>query len=333
MAIAHTGLPFAHATVLEREVVEALAPERGGVYVDVTAGGGGHSAALLSASASARVIAFDRDPAAIRAAGARLAEFGERATIAQGRFSDVAAWLDANGVGPVQGVVADLGVSSHQLDDPARGMSFRHDGPLDMRMTPGDGPSALELIERLSQDELADLVFELGGERRSRRVARCVKQALSAGELSGTLDLRRAVVRAVGPRRVGGVDPATRTFQALRIAVNSELEELDALLAWLPGGVAPGGVAAVLAFHSLEDGRVKRAFRDRGAWRPLWKKPRVATDAEQAENPRSRSAKLRAAERLDPRAAREGCEGDEIEDESPLPPLASALPCRPARSP
>lgn len=289
---------FEHVTVMAAEVVHALGPERGGVYLDVTAGGGGHAAAILARAQNARVIAFDRDPSAVHAAGRRLAEFGERALVVHLAFSDVPAWLESAKMGPVSGLVADLGVSSQQLADRDRGMSFRSEGPLDMRMDPTSGETARELIERVSQDELADIVYQLGEERRSRRVAACIKQALAAGELETTLDLRRAVVRAVGPRRIGGIDPATRTFQALRIAVNHELDELETLLAALPAMIAPGGVAAIISFHSLEDRLVKRAFLERARWERLTNKPMTAGDAERERNPRARSAKLRAARRV-----------------------------------
>ena len=166
-----------------------------------------------------------------------------------------------------------------------------------MRMDPESGETALELIDRLSDDELADVIFQYGDERRSRRIARSIKKALASGELKTTLDLRRATVRAVGPARVGGVDPATRTFQALRIAVNRELQELEALLASLGDVVAEGGVAAIISFHSLEDRLVKRAFQSAG-WQRLTKKPVMASDDEQQQNARSRSAKLRAARRI-----------------------------------
>jgi len=179
-------------------------------------------------------------------------------------------------------------------------MSFRSEGPLDMRMDSSSGETALDLIDRLDDDELADVIYKYGEERRSRRVARCIKQARAAGDLATTLDLRRAVVRAVGPARHGGVDPATRTFQALRIAVNGELDELSRLLDAAPRVVAPGGVLAVISFHSLEDRLVKRALRERATWQPLTKKPIVPGDEETADNPRSRSAKLRAARRLGP---------------------------------
>jgi 16S rRNA (cytosine1402-N4)-methyltransferase len=209
-------------------------------------------------------------------------------------FGDVQQWMLDNHVEKVAGLVADLGVSSPQLDQAERGMSFRLEGPIDMRMDTSQGATALDLIERCSQDELADIIYVFGGERRSRRVARCIKLALADGKLATTLDLRRAVVRAVGPQRVGGVDPATRTFQGLRIAVNRELDQLDALLSSLPKIVRPGGVAAIISFHSLEDRRVKQAFL-LGQYERLSKKPIVATSFELDDNPRSRSAKLRAA--------------------------------------
>jgi 16S rRNA (cytosine1402-N4)-methyltransferase len=220
--------------------------------------------------------------------------------VAHARFSEIKSVLDEAGIEGVDGILADLGVSSFQLDTAERGMSFRHQGPLDMRMDTSRGETALELIQRLEQDELADVIYELGEERRSRRVARCIKQQLEEGNLKDTIDLRRAIVRAVGPRRVGGIDPATRTFQALRIAVNSELKEVSALLELARTRLKPGGVLAVISFHSLEDRLVKRAFQDRMTWAPLTKKPIIATEEEQAQNPRSRSAKLRVARRLAP---------------------------------
>jgi 16S rRNA (cytosine1402-N4)-methyltransferase len=292
--------PFAHATVLRREVVEALAASPGRLAVDATAGGGGHSEALLEALPSLRLVALDRDPAAVEAARARLARFGDRCRVVHANFASLEAALASLGLGPVDALVADFGVSSAQLDAPERGMSFRHEGPLDMRMDPTAGETARELIARLPVDELADVIFHYGDERRSRRIARCIKRASDDGALATTLDLRRAVVRAVGPARVGGVDPATRTFQALRIAVNGELDAVRALLEAAARALAPGGVAAFLSFHSLEDRLVKRALADRAAWAPLFKKPLTARDDELAQNPRARSAKLRAARRLGP---------------------------------
>ncbi len=287
---------FVHETVLKAEVVAALAP-RDGVYVDVTLGGGGHTEAILEAHPAARVIGLDRDVNALDAARVRLTRFGDRITLVQTAFGRVAEVLKALGVPRVAGLCADLGVSSPQLDEAGRGMSFRREGPIDMRMDQTSGETALDLIERLSDEELADVLFKYGEERRSRRIARSVKRALADGQLATTLDLRRAIVRAVGPVRVGGVDPATRTFQALRIVVNRELEELEELLAALPDVIEPGGVAAIISFHSLEDRLVKRAFADRDTWNPLSKKPIVAADEESNTNPRARSAKLRAAAR------------------------------------
>ena len=289
---------FSHATVMRDEVVEALAPRPGGVYVDVTLGGGGHAEAILDACTDTRIIAFDRDPNAIEASSERLERFGDRVTIVRASFGRVRDELEAAGIASIDGLCADLGVSSPQLDDAARGMSFRREGPIDMRMDPDDGETALELIGRTSDEELADILYRYGDERRSRRIARSIHRAHGDGELVTTLDLRRAIVRAVGPARIGGVDPATRSFQALRIAVNGELDELDALLAALPALITPGGVAAIISFHSLEDRPVKRAFQARDVWQPLTKKPRLATDNESSLNPRARSAKLRAARRV-----------------------------------
>jgi 16S rRNA (cytosine1402-N4)-methyltransferase len=287
--------PFVHTSVMRDEVVSALAPVDGGVYVDVTLGAGGHAEAILSAAPLARVIGFDRDANAIHAARARLAPFGDRFMAIHASFGSARETLAAHGALPVDGLCADLGVSSPQLDDPLRGMSFRREGPIDMRMDTESGETALELIARLDDDELANVIYRYGEEHRSRRIARSIKRAEQESELVTTQDLRRAIVRAVGPVRVGGVDPATKTFQALRIAVNRELDELVSLLAELPTLLKEGSVVAILSFHSLEDRLVKRAFHDKDTWLPLWKKPRTATDEETTANPRSRSAKLRAA--------------------------------------
>jgi 16S rRNA (cytosine1402-N4)-methyltransferase len=291
---------FSHVSVMSAEVVRLLEPHPGGVYLDATAGGGGHSRAILEACPTARLVALDRDPQAVSAAEHCLADFGQRARVVHADFADVERIMLEAGITALDGLIADLGVSSQQLEDALRGMSFRSEGPLDMRMDPTRGETARSLIERLDSDELADVIYTLGEERRSRRVARCIKQALAQGELETTLDLRRAVVRAVGPRRVGGIDPATRTFQALRMAVNAELEQLTTLLAALPRLIAPGGVAVLLSFHSLEDRLVKRAFLNRESWQRLTPKPLGASDAELSQNPRARSAKLRAARRIDP---------------------------------
>jgi 16S rRNA (cytosine1402-N4)-methyltransferase len=287
---------FEHTTVMRDEVVRAIAPRAGGIYVDATLGAGGHTVALLEAEPRARIVAIDRDPIAIAAAEERLAPVADRVALVRSTFSQLREKLDGLGIARVDGVIADLGVSSPQLDDAARGMSFRHEGPIDMRMDPESGDTALELIDRFDDNELADVVYRYGEERRSRRIARSIKKALAAGELQTTLDLRRAVVRAVGPARVGGVDPATRTFQALRIAVNGEIEQLEQLVASLPDLLEEGGIAAIISFHSLEDRLVKRAFAASG-WVALAKKPQMASEEECVTNARARSAKLRAARR------------------------------------
>jgi len=287
---------FAHVTVMRDEVVQAF-DGASGVVVDATAGGGGHSHALLARHPELQIVAFDRDRSAVEATRRRLVEFGARARVEQASFEEIGGWLDAAGVSSLSGVVADLGVSSQQLGEAERGMSFRSEGPLDMRMDLGAGETVQELVERLSQDELANVIYELGEERGSRRIARCIKQALEHGELSTTLDLRRAIVRALGPRRIGGVDPATRTFQALRMAVNGELEQLGALLELARERLCEEGVIAVISFHSLEDRMVKRELKERELWQRASSKPMLPSSEETAHNPRSRSAKLRVARR------------------------------------
>ncbi|MBL8681573.1 MAG: 16S rRNA (cytosine(1402)-N(4))-methyltransferase RsmH [Myxococcales bacterium] len=296
-AVPDGAAPFVHRTVLRDEVLRAVAPKDGGVYLDVTLGGGGHAEAVLEACApTGRLIGIDRDPIARTAAGERLARFGDRVTIVEATMSEARSVLDSLGISAVDGVVADLGVSSPQLDDASRGMSFRGEGPLDMRMDPTRGQTARELIDSLTERTLADLIYELGEERASRPIARSILRARDENKLDTTQDLAKAIYRVLGPpRRGGGVDPATRTFQALRIAVNDELGELDALLEALPSLLVDGGVAAIISFHSLEDRKVKWAFRGDERLEPLWKKPVEASDEEQRDNPRSRSAKLRAA--------------------------------------
>jgi 16S rRNA (cytosine1402-N4)-methyltransferase len=289
---------FHHVSVMVPEILAAFIGVRG-VVVDATAGGGGHSSALLAALPEISLLCFDRDQVAVAATREKLAPFGTRARVEQAAFSEIGERLDALGVQQIDGLLADLGVSSEQLNDPERGLSFRAAGPIDMRMDGTSGETALELIERLSQDELADVIYELGEERASRRIARCIKQAQASGELATTLDLRRAVVRAVGPRRVGGVDPATRTFQALRMQVNGEIEQLRSLLGLARERLSDGGVAALISFHSLEDRLVKREFVERSVWERLTPKPLIAAAEELEHNPRSRSAKLRVGRRLE----------------------------------
>lgn len=292
---------FAHVSVLADEVLAALAPCPGRTYVDATVGGAGHAARILEEGGpDAKLIALDRDPHALTAAHERLAEFGSRVTFVHSAFERIVDVLADLGVGRVAGVLADLGVSSPQLDRPERGFSFRSTGPIDMRMDPTAGETALELIERLDEDALANVIFELGEDRKSRRIARSIKRTLADGDLETTDDLRRAVHRAIGPKR-GRIDPATRTFQALRIAVNTELEQLDTLLEALPEVLEDDGVGAIISFHSLEDRKVKWSFRRSSTMTPLTKRPVVASDEEAESNPRARTAKLRAARR----AARE----------------------------
>jgi 16S rRNA (cytosine1402-N4)-methyltransferase len=256
--------------------------------MDMTLGAGGHAEALL-ASGVERVIGLDRDPVAIELATARLARFGERFAAVQTRFSDVPA------ENPVDGVLYDLGVSSMQLDRPERGFSYRTDGPLDMRMGP-DGERAMDIVNTAPEEELARIVFQYGEERRSRRVAAAIVRARSRSPIETTDELAGVVASALGARR-GGPHPARRTFQALRIAVNRELEELAASLPRAVDILAPGGRVIVIAYHSLEDRIVKRFFNAVPDLEILTKKPLRPSAVEAARNPRARSAKLRAAER------------------------------------
>ncbi|MEM9068315.1 MAG: 16S rRNA (cytosine(1402)-N(4))-methyltransferase RsmH [Myxococcota bacterium] len=290
-------MTFAHTTVLLEETVQAIAPRAGGSYADATLGGGGHAEAILERSGpDGTLIGLDRDPAALQAAKERLARFGTRVTFVHEEFGRLADVLRDMGRAPVDGVVADVGVSSPQLDDPGRGFSFRASGPLDMRMDPTRGETAKELIARLDADALANVLYEYGEERRSRPIARSIKKAEAEGELETTADLARAVHRVL--RRRGRIDPATRSFQALRIAVNGELDQLRRLLDDVPTVLKDDGVVAVISFHSLEDRIVKHTFRDDPRLKPLTKKPLQPSDEERAENPRSRPSKLRAAKRV-----------------------------------
>ena len=270
--------------------------------VDMTLGAGGHAEALLRAGVE-RVIGVDRDPTALSLAAQRLEVFGDRVRLIRSTFAAVE--VD----GPVDGVLYDLGVSSMQLDRPERGFGYRQDGPLDMRMggsgpeqrgdSPADeGPSAADLVNELPEEELANVIFEFGGEHRSRRIARAIVRARERSPIETTDALARVVAGALG-RRPGGPHPARRTFQALRIAVNRELEELDASLPQAVELLAPGGRVVVLAYHSLEDRIVKRRFLEDERLLRLTRKPVMAGPDEIAANPRARSARLRAAERLE----------------------------------
>jgi 16S rRNA (cytosine1402-N4)-methyltransferase len=225
--------------------------------------------------------------------------------VIHGEQRDLGGLLREWGTPLVDGLIADLGVSSPQLDVAERGFSFNKPGPLDMRMDTSQGETAAELLSRLDEGALADVLFQYGDERHSRKIARSILRALEAGELHTTEDLRRAVVRVEGPRKQGKIDPATRTFQALRIAVNGELDQLRALLDAVPDLLADGGVVAVISFHSHEDRMVKHTFRNDARLDVLTKRPILAGDEEQAANPRSRSAKLRVARRVPREAANE----------------------------
>jgi len=288
-----------HQPVLLAETIDAIAPQPGRMYADATAGWGGHSEALLQASApTGRLLAMDRDAEAVAATRKRLAAYGDRVTVVQGEFDRLKLAAEQIGADFFDGVIADLGVSSPQLEDAHRGFSFTDAGPLDMRMDREQEETAADLIERLDEDELANVIYRYGEERRSRAIARSIKRALHQGRLSSTLDLRRAVVRVLGPHKQGRSDPATRTFQALRVAVNSELDQLQSLIDLLPDLLADSGVAAIISFHSLEDRLVKRAFLSDQRLVVLTRKPLTASQKEKRENPRSRSAKLRAARRV-----------------------------------
>ncbi len=282
------------------EVLEHLEPSRGGLFVDCTVGLGGHARALLAGGAS-RLIGLDRDPAAIEAArGALSDEFGERVEIVHADYRQLDAVLDARGVATVDGVLVDLGVSSMQLDAPGRGFSFRQDGPLDMRMDTTAGPTAAEALRGVDERALADLIYEFGEERHSRRIARAIVAAREHAPIDTTGRLADIVRRAIPRKGYSRIDPATRTFQAIRIWVNRELEGLDVFLGQAARRLAADGRLAVITFHSLEDRIAKHTLRALQAegfgLRIRTKRPVVAGEAEIERNPRARSAKLRAAE-------------------------------------
>lgn len=301
-----SDLSFRHTPVLLAEVIAGLAPRPGGHYIDGTVGGGGHAAAILAASApDGRLLGIDADPASLAAAGARLAPFGARAALLHGNVRDLTSLAQAAGFAPVDGIVLDLGVSSHQLDTAERGFSFLADAPLDMRMDPTTGETAADLVGTLPESALADIIYRYGEERGSRRIARFVVEARRKRPIETTGELAAIVERALGGRR-GKLHPATRTFQALRIAVNRELESLEAALPQAVELLGPAGRLAVIAFHSLEDRIVKQFFRAESGYggaetpvrlRIVTKKPIEAGEEETQANPRARSAKLRIAER------------------------------------
>ena len=292
--------PFTHQSVLAAEVLEAFAalpptPDGGPPrLIDCTLGGGGHSALLLEAHPTLAVIGLDQDPTARAAAAERLAPWGERVTIVATNFG---AFRPEQAV---QGVLADLGVSSPQLDRAERGFSFLSEGPIDMRMNPQVGETAAALLDRLEEGELADLLYQLGEERLSRRIARrlVAERADRPWGERTTAELAYAIAGCYSPKaRHGRIHPATRSFQALRIAVNDELGALEGLLQQAPDWLVPGGLLAIISFHSLEDRRVKQAFLEDARLERLTRKPISAGEGEQEVNPRSRSAKLRVARR------------------------------------
>ena len=307
-----------HLPVLADEVVEYLAPAAGQVVCDGTLGAGGHAGRVLEAGA--RVIGLDRDPAALAIARERLARFADRVTIVHATFGEVAGVLRELGLAQVDGFLLDLGVSSIQLDEAERGFSFSRTGPIDMRMDPsGDDPTALDLIRRLDVTELSEVLRDLGEERYHKRIAQRLKEEARAGALRDTGDLARTVEACIPEpaRRRMKIHPATLTFQALRIAVNRELDQLAAFLDVFPDLLADGGRCVIISFHSLEDRMVKHRFREL-AWssslpphlaeqagervhpicRPVTRKAVVASDDQIRANPRARSARLRACERV-----------------------------------
>jgi 16S rRNA (cytosine1402-N4)-methyltransferase len=302
-----------HIPVLLDAMLAAMSPHDGAIYIDGTFGAGGYSEALLAA-ASCRVIAIDQDPEAARRGGEIARRSDGRLTVVEGRFGDMPQLLAPLNSGPIAGVVLDLGVSSMQLDTPERGFSFRFDGPLDMRMS-SQGRSAADLVAMLTEAELADLIRDFGEERFARRVARAIVSARQRRPLRRTTELAE-IVRAAIPRSEPGQDPATRTFQGLRIAVNDELGEITRGLAAAEQVLAPGGRLVVVSFHSLEDRRVKEFLRRRSAAAPhasrhepirmdvpapsfrlLSRRPVRPSAVEITRNPRARAARLRVAER------------------------------------
>jgi len=303
---AHGGRRFSHAPVLLQEAIDFLAIRRGGTYIDATLGLGGHSSAIAAMlGPEGRLIGFDKDTKALEMARKRLnAPEGREQdwpeiTLHHASYAEIAERVAP---GSADGLLADLGVSSMQLDDASRGFSFQAEGPLDMRMNPQSELSADQVVNQFDESTLADLIYEFGEERRSRRIARAI---VRARPIKSTAHLARVVSAAARPMnqpRGKGIHPATLTFQAIRIYVNRELEDLRALLKGAPKVVKPGGRLVVISFHSLEDRMVKDAIREgarEGIWEPLTRKPVIASEREIAENPRARSTKMRAAVRME----------------------------------
>lgn len=282
------------------ETVEALAPARGGLYVDCTVGLGGHARAILDAGAD-RLIGLDRDPEALAQAAAALASYADRVELVHADYRDIEFILAARGIAAVGGALADLGVSSMQLEAEGRGFTFRRDEPLDMRMDRSQGRTAADLLRDVREDDLADVLFQFGEERYARRIARAIVGARRAAPIVRTSQLAAIVRRSMPSRGHQRIDPATRTFQAVRIWVNRELEGLDLFLTGVVRLLAIGARLVVISFHSLEDRVVKQTFRALArdaAVRLLTKRPLAPSEAEVTRNPRARSAKLRAIERF-----------------------------------
>jgi len=286
-----TQSEFLHIPVLAKEVIDGLAVRSGKQYLDATVGGGGHSLLILRAAENVQLIAIDQDKNAIQAAKTKLAEFEEQVTFRHMNFAEFAP-----GESQFDGILADLGVSSPQFDTPDRGFSFRHAAPLDMRMDQTQDETAATVINTWDEAELARIFYTYGEERLSRKIARRI---VEKRPFETTTELAEAIFYSVPPSyRYGRIHPATRVFQALRIVVNRELEVLETLLQKAPCWLKPGGRLAIISFHSLEDRMVKHAFKDSELLRPITKKPILASEAETEQNPRSRSAKLRVAERI-----------------------------------
>jgi 16S rRNA (cytosine1402-N4)-methyltransferase len=290
-----------HEPVMGAEVVALLAQRRPLRLVDATLGTGGHAALLLSAVPSgACLLGLDRDAQALALAAVRLEEFGQRVVLRQGNFSEVSRLMREVGFGGIDAIIADLGMSSFALDDPSRGFSFMREGPLDMRMDSAAPLRAYDLVNEENEADLARIIYEYGEERGSRRIARVIVEARRRHRIETTTELRALVERALGHHRSGGVHPATRTFQALRIAVNDELGSLRALLEEAPRCLAPGGRIAVIAYHSLEDRLVKVRLRELAhdsGYALLTRKALRPQAQEVQRNPRARSARLRCLER------------------------------------
>ncbi len=293
---------FHHTPVLKKTLLQWFKPEEPCTMVDATLGLGNHAYSFLEAHPNLFLLGIDRDSEALEYAQSKLSPFQGRFKLIHSVFSSLPEILKQENIQGANFILADLGVSSMQLDNPERGFSFSHEAPLDMRMTPKIGKSALDIIAELPSDELADILYHYGEERYSRSLAPKIKAAFNEGRLQTTTDLRKICEARYPGKSKHRISPATRTFQALRIAVNQELLELHELLQSLPGLLTQGGQIAIISFHSLEDRMVKEAFRkyqQEDLLRSLTKKPIRADQEEMSENPRSRSAKLRIAERLE----------------------------------